>query len=291
MGKAKVKGQWRKWRAGQRWIQLQVRNFYRGHQRPAVPRTRLLAHFIREGGGKISQSYFNKLTKAFTKIRTRKTGGADCILEEIPQVLWERAFFGMHLDNVISVDEKPWVPGNLTTRNVIVSKDDPPGPIFCPVHRALSMKPFYMISALTSHGLLVFELLDEPVNITSFNAFLIQIAAIVPRDGVRRFICLDNASFHKIDVAIHDVLAEANLAVTFTAPCTCFLNPIEEHFSEAQQGFQRRIFDLCLTTGRVVPFDRAECRQMIIDSTLEAGRHDQTPLFLRAGFMWRPIRL
>jgi hypothetical protein len=191
----------------------------------------------------------------------------------------------MNTVNVIAVDEKPWVVGKFAMRHVVVLKDDPTGPIFCPVHRALNMKPFYMISAITAYGVLAFDLLDEPLNITSFNAFLVHVARHVPRDGVRRFICMDNASFHKVDRAIHDILADANLAITYTAPSTCFLNPIEEHFAEAQQGFQRRMEELCLISDRVVPFSREEYRQLIIESVLEAGCHDQTNLFLRAGFL------
>jgi hypothetical protein len=248
----------------------------------------LCAAFREETGYTISNSWFRKLSHVFATERTIRTGAADCHLADLPEIFVERAFYRIVAQNTIAVDEKPWLLRKIAPKSFLVGKDVAIGPIYKPLHTMLKGSPVYMICAVAVSGVLLYALSDVPFVIDTFNAFLLRLIELIPRDRQRRWLLVDNASFHAIDEMVAEELGQASMGVTHTAPSTCCLDPIEEFFAHCVQIMQRRYEIAVVQTGHFVPVNRAQFKDMIKASVDEAGAADLTPLFARAGLVNAP---
>jgi hypothetical protein len=137
-------------------------------------------------------------------------------------------------------------------------------------------------------GVIVYALSDKPFTIPLFNAFVLRLLRLIPKDGRRRFMLIDNASFHAIDYFVRQEMETVTLGVTHTAPSTCAFDPIEEFFAHAQQIATRKYEDRALTAGQIIGMTRVEFKELICESVDEAGARDLSGIFARAGLMAAP---
>ena len=142
--------------------------------------------------------------------------------------------------------------------------------------------PIYLIACVCVRGLVLFALSDEPFTTRAFNAFLLRVTEVLPRDGQRRFLLIDNATIHAIEDVVEEELAKRVIGVTHTPPSGCFFDPIEEFFAIVHQYFLRK-YEVAATTGNALVLNRARVRQLIISAVQEAGERDLSKIFARAG--------
>ena len=72
--------------------------------------------------------------------------------------------------------------------------------------------------------------------------------------------------------------------MTHTAPSSCFLNPIEEHFAQVEAQFQRLYDEEVLKYDQyVVP--RANVRRLVSRAVRIVGVRDCRDIFARAGLI------
>jgi hypothetical protein len=210
-----------------------------------------------------------------------RSGAADCEIEHIPSVITERVFYHIGAWNTIAIDEKPMNMKKFAPNSYRILKRSKHGPVYKPIFKMMKQSHFYLVGAITCHGLLLFAISDVPYNTDSFNQFLINVTRSIPPDGVQRWLLIDNALFHAIDPVVQEILCDMKIGVTHTAPSTCFFDPIEEFFGELHAVFLRRYEKYVLMTGRIVPLTREEIRQLIVQCVLDAGNHDMSKIYAR----------
>jgi hypothetical protein len=235
----------------------------------------------KRGNRKISYEHFRRLSKMATKTKTIRTGAADCNCDDIPGIFVARAIFGITADNVLAIDEKPFVLRKLTPSKVMVLKEHT-GKVYKPVFKSLNMKPFYLIACIRATGLVLFALSNDPYNTLSFNAFMTKLTELVYPDE-SRFVLLDNASFHGLFEDTKLALGRQRLNITHTAPSTCFLDPIEEFFAIVQHRFIERLYKKIAQNGKLTPVSREGVKEMIVEAVHYGNRFNLRPLFIRAG--------
>jgi hypothetical protein len=243
----------------------------------------LRSQFESEMNVKISREYFRRLIRRYGRKRTIRTGGADFDARNFPRVIAERALLGVVAWNSIAVDEKPFVVKKYARNSYWIAKDSQLGAIYRPLYRLLKQAgPIYLISAICVRGLVCFSLSDAPIHTDYFNDFLEGALAFVPQDGLQRFFVIDNASFHGIKRRTARLLGQAHVGISHTAPSSCFLNPIEEHFAQMEAKFQE-LYDVAVLQydQYVVPRDRV--RKIIIKAVTLLGERDNCAIYARAG--------
>jgi hypothetical protein len=250
--------------------------------RPGIKRIDLQQWFESETGIDIDYSYFRVLVKKFGRKRTVRTGMVDCRLGDLPEVFIERAMWGICAENVIAVDEKPWLLRKVAPSSYWVGQGVATSELYKPLHKLLNASPIYMICAVAKGGVVIYALSDKPYTIPLFNQFLLRLALAMPADGFYRWVLMDNASFHAIDEETLEAMGEVSLGVTHTAPSTCALDPIEEFFGHCTHMLARKYARAVMETGRFVPIDGAGLRMLIVETVDEAGALDLTHIFCRA---------
>jgi hypothetical protein len=263
------------------WLYRAIESWYE-KPRAGCLNVELGPKFILETGLDVSQAYFDRVTRECASKRVIKTGAADCKPEQIPAVIADRACFGIDAGNVVPCDEKPINMKAYIARTIIMNKTSPKRPVYRPLFKILKTSPIYIVCAITLAGVLCCALNDDPYNTLTFNAFLVHLVSAIHRDGTRRWLLLDNASFHGISEVVKEMMGAVGLGVTFTAPSTCFLNPIEEFFGLVHAIFKRRYDHEVIDTGRFVPLNRQQIKRMIWESIEEAGTHGLSDYFVRA---------
>ena len=194
--------------------------------------------FMKISKTKPSYSYFYKIAVKQTEIRVIKTGGFFANMHDVVQCVLARNKNGVGLKNVIAVDEKPFnikklkvkkrrvnkgYKGPLTPKNIDnYKKDDTPN--------------FYALAAITAQkGLMKVRLQENAYNTQSFNKFIRDLIFELPKSEETLYILMDNASFHSIDAENLFLSEQKNIQFIRNPKLSCFLNPIEEYFSEVHQ--------------------------------------------------------
>ena len=140
-----------------------------------------------------------------------------------------RSFNKLHSKNTISLDEKVFAPRKYSQNRVTVCMKHV-GYVPSP-KMPYSDKHFFTLQmAITSDRILHYNIIDGPSTIETFNEFLLQMHILIPLDGIKRFVVLDNGHFHQLFYPTYLKLLERNVYLCFNAPLACFLNPIEEVF-------------------------------------------------------------
>ena len=206
-----------------------IQQFFRDN---ALPPNRSLQYglFV-TGNGYTNQTYFKQIAKESSKTISLKTGGINARFSQISEAIAQRALFNINTTNAISVDEKVFCPKNYSPNSVTVGVQHT-GAVPSPTLDVLKDVHFFTLQmAITSQGILFYNIIDSAANISSFNTFLQKLTKHIPKDGKERFIILDNGKFHKIDPFTESLINSFNLKLAFNPPLACFLNPIEELFS------------------------------------------------------------
>ena len=182
------------------------------------------------------------------------------------------------------MDEKEFNLKNYAPNSCWVAKDAGVRALYKPLHKMLKQSPVYMISAIAAAGLVLFALSDVPFETSSFNEFTQQVVRRLPRDGMRRWLRIDNAKFHSILPETARMLGERRVGISNTAPSSCFMNPIEEHFSQVAARFHGTYARAVAARDRyVVP--REEVKEMLVEAAQFVGRWDNRAIFARAGLI------
>lgn len=228
----------------------------------------------------LSYEYFRLNMRKLTKKRTIKTGAADCRLDNIPSVLADRIFYKINYLNTYSVDEKPFNIRNLGINSAIVPKNFT-GAIYKPVHNLKFIKPIYLIACITYKGIVFFALSNEPFTTISFNGFIEKLVGALPTHSQNSFLILDNAKFHQILPEIKDSMNQKNIFPSYTAPSTCFFDPIEEVFSIIQKRFTQLYHQKVIETGKYIPLNANSFKELVIEAVQSSNR-DYTEIFRHA---------
>ena len=148
------------------------------------------------------------------------------------------------------------------------------GGVWKPLYRLLKGAPIYMVCAISVMGVLIYALSDKPFTITLFNSFLLRLIELIPSYGASRFMLIDNASFHAIDLHVRELMDEVMLGVTHTAPSTCALDPIEEFFGATQTRVARKYEAIASQMNQIVSLTRSQFKQLICEAVDEVGASD-----------------
>ena len=222
-------------------VSTEIKRWWAKSPRRAIPVLHLYAIFTEETNIKCSYQYFKKITDKITKVQSIKTGGFYTRLTDVANVITARAIMHVNASNTYCIDEKPFIPKKFSAKWLRVSKT------FIGKATAKEVKcqnplkdisPLYLICAINSKKVVLYSILDEPLNKATFNAFLWKLISYIPNKGKRQYILFDNASFHGIEDLVKEKLDVNGLAITRTPPLGCFMDPIEEFFGHVHQEFK-----------------------------------------------------
>jgi hypothetical protein len=231
----------------------------------------------------VSYSYFCRCVDRLTAQKTVRTGAADMDLRNLPEVVMERAFYGISWHNTWVIDEKPFVLRKSAPHSYYIAKDAPLGPLYRPLYKMLKGGPVYLIAVVCVRGLVCYHLSDSPFNSRSFSAFCKRMVEYVPRDGKRRWLLMDNASFHNLDEFTWQDFVEAKVGVTHTPPSGCFMSPIEEWFGMVSARFTKMYHAAVISEHKYV-LTRSKVVELVHAAVMACGCHDLSKLYARAGF-------
>jgi hypothetical protein len=263
---------------------LDVGDWLRRKSRPGVSKSLMWEQFKAEAGLGVSRTHFSRVFRRCAKMRTLSTGGADLRIRDLAAIPAGTGYYGVFQWNTIAVDEKEFNLKKYAPNSCWVARDAGVRAVYKPLHKMLKQSPIYMVSAIAVSGLVLFALSDTPFDTGSFNEFLEQVIERLPRDGVRRWLRLDNAKFHRILPETARMLGQRGVGISNTAPSSCFMNPIEEHFSQVASKFHDSYARAVVQRDRyVVP--REEVKEMIVDAAQCVGRRDNRAIFARAGLI------
>ncbi|OHS95448.1 hypothetical protein TRFO_38484 [Tritrichomonas foetus] len=173
----------------------------------------------------ISNEYFRKVMRKLTKRRTIQTGAADCRLSDIPSVLTDRIIHKICYRNCYSIDEKPFNIKKLHVNSAVVPNNYK-GQIYNPIHKLKNLRPVYLIACNSFHSIVLLVLSNEPYNICSLNGLISALVDMFPSHSPNVFFLIDNAKFHQVDDENKELTSLKNISISYTAPSTCFFDPI-----------------------------------------------------------------
>lgn len=237
--------------------------------------------FEEENNCQISKSWFNQLANEYSETRTVRTGAAEVRNHDICMLHLSRAFHRVSISNVWAIDEKIFHPKRFILKSVRVSRGYH-GPIYKTLFSNLKLQPFYLLCAVGYNGIVGWILEEEPIETTRFSGFLVNIARMNKRKD--RWLVFDNATFHKATEIVHPELEKHNCSISFTAPCSCFTNPIEEVFALMSFVFLELYHDRILRNGlKNIP--RREIRGLIEQAVQRISGRSFLGFFLRSGLV------
>lgn len=249
--------------------QVLIKEFFKS-PRPNVRLTVLHQLFLQTyPQARCSYSQFTRYSKRMTSVHTIRTGGTEVDLIKLSNVLVSRAFLGVHIWNVISIDEKPVIVKNYMVNSVRVLKGKK-GPIYKSMMYGIKMKSFYIIAAVSYKGLISYGILDHPVTKKDFEEFIAHVAMQNSKEETQ-FLLYDNATFHNICDECSDILNDNHFEVTKTAPSSCFLDPIEEFFAIFDYNFKTKYQKAVIETGLMNPLSRTEIKRIINNSLIDSN--------------------
>jgi hypothetical protein len=126
---------------------------------------------------------------------------------------------------------------------------------------------------------------DHPITTSLFNSFILRLLRVIPRDGARRYLLIDNASFHALDSEVQEEMETVRLGVTHTAPSTCAFDPIEEFFAQCSAYVVRKYGEMASRQGRIVAMTRGQFKDLICEAVDAVGAQDLTAIYGRAGLL------
>ena len=239
----------------------------------------LKIEFEKKYNVKISRSWFNELAKEFTHIKTVNTGAAEVKLSDVADLIVCRTLNRICVSNVWALDEKIFNPKQFVVKSVRVYKGYK-GQVYKTLYSYLKTNPIYLLCCCAFDGIVGWIIQDTPIIAIRFNSFVVNLAKLNNRSD--RWLLFDNASIHEIDPTIHEILKEYHCNISYTAPCSCFTNPIEEVFSVIASNFLSKFHDILLKEG-FNGVARQKVIDLIVDSIKEVQERDFTHLFIRAG--------
>lgn len=222
-------------------VSTQIKRWWAKCPQRSIPIIHLYAMFKEQTNVKCSYQYFKKITDKFTKVQSIKTGGYFTRNIDIANVIAGRACNYVNAQNTICLDEKPFIPKKFSAKWLRVCRTftgkATANKVKC-TNPLKDLSALYLICAISSKKVVLYSVLEEPVNKETFNAFLWALVNHIPYEGKRKYILFDNASFHGLEDIMKDKLDVNGLAITRTPPLGCFMDPIEEFFGQVHQEFK-----------------------------------------------------
>lgn len=189
--------------------------------------------FIKETKLDVSKVHFFEIYRNATRIQKIKTGGVYTRTNELIDVIVQRAYFGVNMNNTISIDEKPIIINNYKQNSVRVKKSNIgkiPSSSISSFKFLDKLSNVYLLCAISCNCVVHYYLSNEPINTKSFNAFIHKVSSLIKADEKRTFLLIDNASFHGINDFVREFMQEKRFSLTRTSQMGCESNPIEEFF-------------------------------------------------------------
>ena len=217
----------------------QVEEFFEKNSLPPIKKLQY-AMYCAENGY-INQEYFNQIARKSSKTVSLKTGGMNARETDILNCMMERAELGIDNSNAISLDEKLFCPSKCRSSSVTVGKNHKG---YVPSNQlAIGDQKFITLQmAITKEGVLHYNIIRDSSTVETFNDFLAGLCNNIPDDGKKRFIILDNGKFHQVSSEIQRLLIQKKISMSFNPPLACYLNPIEEVFSEVKHRVDQQLY-------------------------------------------------
>lgn len=244
------------------------------------------SEFINETGLDVSLTHFNNIFTNITRIQIIKTGGVYTRSAELIKTIVERAFFGVHMKNVIAIDEKPIIIKNYKQKTVRVSasfKGKMPSNKVKTFNFLEKLQYIYLICAITYDSVFLYHLSNEPINAIKFNAFLHHLCTKVKKGENGKFLLIDNASFHNIEECNKDIMKEKKIAITRTPPMGCIFDPIEEFFASFDFYLKKNLKKYIKQAS--TPLEQEAFTSIIHRSINDASKIDLEQIFRRSGLL------
>ena len=247
-----------------------------------IPRGRRRQHKqLIENGIDVSYSYFKKHAKTNLVTKTIKTGGCNCRFDNLMDSLEERATLYMNQNNTLSLDEKIFSPKQFADSKVVVPA----------THRGMITGRFRkptetfvnLECVISPSGVVTYEILDHASKQEDFDMFIQKLIQSLTPSDTPQYVLMDNGSFHVITQETEDLLKQYNYNLVRNPPLGCFLNPIEEFFSQ----LAKRVENYLNEVGVVNQSALCEAIHAGIDQGWEPEK--LSSLFARAGIPYSAV--
>ena len=137
--------------------------------------------FIKETKLDVSKVHFFEIYRNATRIQKIKTGGVYTRTNELIDVIVQRAYFGVNMNNTISIDEKPIIINNYKQNSVRVKKSNIgkiPSSSISSFKFLDKLSNVYLLCAISCNCVVHYYLSNEPINTKSFNAFIHKVSSL-----------------------------------------------------------------------------------------------------------------
>lgn len=233
--------------------------------------------FITETGLQVSRSHFFNVFSNITLVQNIKTGGVYTRNQEFIDVIVQRSYYGVNIENTYAIDENSIIVNNFKQKSVITLKKHKRKIPSNQVHGFNyldKIKNAYLICCITCNCVVLYHISETPINTTKFNAFLRKLVSMInsPRGN---FLLIDNASFHGVDESIKELMMEISIP--------CIFDPTEEFFANFDKILHKKIKNMVVKSE--VSLEQETFIELIHASIFNASKMNLKQIFRRSGIM------